>query len=257
MNVVRFGVACCKTILRDELRYTGEPEFRRAIEVCERLVFSFGELDPRMLLLALMRNLWRAEYRFSEVPRVNLAGPAEGSDIIEDFCGRLRRRCNRVLDAYKRKLPINAEHHISEEWFENWCRSFPGWFWAVHRSFRDYFLKPLEEPTSQWKDRLRMTYKELDRLHPGGQSETLKEWLERAYMMEAAVLLSTLTELPFEPGKARRKRLHDNYLSLYREIRRYLPNGAMKARIVQEVDRAFRDIETEFDLPREAEWWGE
>ena len=84
-----------------------------------------------------------------------------------------------------------------------------------------YFQKPLEDLASQWKERLRIVYKEVDLRHGEGQwPESVQEWLERAYMMEAAVLLSTLTELPFEAGRARRKRLHDEYLSSYREIKR-------------------------------------
>ena len=68
---------------------------------------------------------------------------------------------------------------------------------------------------------------------------------------------ATLTELPYEPGRTRRKRQHDDYLSLYREIRKYLPNGPTKTRVVEEFERAFREVEILLGLTRESEWWSE
>jgi len=80
-----------------------------------------------------------------------------------------------------------------------------------------------------------------------------KEWLERAYMMEAAALLAGLAELPFEPGHVLRKRFYNDYLTLYREIRSYLPTGHIKDIITEELDHAFQEIAATQDFPRQPE----
>ena len=260
LNVVKFGIACAKEILKDKLRYNGQPEYSFAIEVCERLVYNFGEIDPNMLLLVLLRNVWRAER--GEVGWPTLASEPTVSerddDIILLFCERLERMCPSIVRRYRKRLPIPFEQQQDQNWFRIWMAQFPTWFWAVQRSFRYYFLQPAEDEAKQWKERLQNVYDGLRRHHKEGQwLESFDAWLEHAYVMEAAILLANLTELPFEPGSARRKQLHNNNLSLFREIRRYLPNGSTKTHVIEELDSAFREIETLLDLPREPEWWGE
>jgi ppGpp synthetase/RelA/SpoT-type nucleotidyltranferase len=260
--IVRFGIACAKVILEHKLRYNGQPEFSFAMEVCDCLVRKFGVIDSTMLLLALLHNVWgvkrvevgwlamaRGERQFEHLTR--------DDDLVSRLCQRLEQTCSAVLSHYRWRLPLSLEGRKDSDWLRVWMKDFPTWFWAVQRSFRDYFLQTPEDLAPQWNARLRNVYRQLERRHQEGSRERLDEWLERAYMLEAAILLANLSDLPDEPGRARRKRLHNDYLSLYREIRRYLPNGATKNRVIEELDRAFREIETRLDLPREPEWWGE
>ncbi len=257
LNIAKFGLACAKEILKDQLRYNGQPEYEFVIEVCERLVYNFGFADSTMLLLALLRNVWRLERGRYESPAIP-GSPDPGSNhstdhIISQLCRRLERKCPAVLAKYRDLLPMEPDLRQQTHWLQTWMAEFPPWFWVMQRTFREYFAQPAEDRTRQVTKRLKAMYWFLQ--DQGGGS--LAERLERAYVMEAAVLMATLTELPYEPGQARRKRQHDEYLSLYREIRKYLPNGPTKTRVVEELESAFREVETQLDLTREPEWWSE
>jgi hypothetical protein len=216
-----------------------------------------------MLLLALLYNVWRPER--GEVGWLALAKGGRQSerremddDLVLQLCERLERSCSSVLNRYRWRLPLSSEQQKDSGWLRIWMRQFPAWFWAIQCCFRDFFLQTPEDVASQWNVRLQNVYGQLKWRHQEGHwRERLDEWLERAYMLEAAILLANLSDLPDEPGGARRKRLHNDYLALYREIRKYLPNGATKARVIEALDRAFREVETQLDLPREPEWWGE
>jgi ppGpp synthetase/RelA/SpoT-type nucleotidyltranferase len=260
--IVRFGFACAREILKDRLRYNGQPEFSFAMEVCDCLVRKFGVMDSSMLLLALLYNVWgteRGEVGWLAQARGERQFQSRERDdgSVSQFCQRLERACNPVLNHYRWRLPLPLKQQMDSDWLKIWMEDFPTWFWAIQLSFRDYFLHSPEDLAKQWNARLRNVYRQLKARHQEGSRDRLDQWLERAYMLESAILLASLSDLPDEPGGARRKRLHNDYLSLYREIRKYLPNGATKNRIIEELDRAFRELETRLDLPREPEWWGE
>lgn len=254
MNLIKFGIACAKEILKDQLRYNGQPEYSFAMEVCERLVYNFGVIDPKMLLLALLRNVWRTEHDeadLSDQARRDHQLPTGEIDIaplINDLNKRLKQICPSVWDRYCKLLPLPLVRG-----------EFRDWFWVTQAGFRDYFRQPPEDQAKQWKERLRNIYYQLKNHHRDEkqEQEPIDQWLERAYLMEAAILLANLAELPFEPGTTRRKRLHNDHLSLYREIRKYFPNGPTKTHVIEELNRAFREMETLLDLPRESEWWGQ
>ena len=262
LNTAKFGLACAKEILKDQLRYNGQPEYGFAIEVCERLVYNFGFFDPTMLVLALLRNVWRSERATGSVSILS-SDPDSRShhgdeSTISLLCEQLERRCSAALSKYHDLLPLSPGLRQQPHWLQPWMAEFPPWFWIIQRTFREFFAQPSEDSPQQVKKRLQDMYGWLRKVHQEGQSsEVLDQWLERACVMEAAVLMATLTELPYEPGRASRKRHHDDYLSLYREIRKYLPNGPTKTRVVEELERAFREVETQLDLTREPEWWSE
>jgi ppGpp synthetase/RelA/SpoT-type nucleotidyltranferase len=254
MRIVKFGLACAKEILKDQLRYNGQPEYSFAMEVCERLVYSFGVIDSRMLLLALLRNIWRLERRGGEPTQTSTdIQPQDGEkaiDIIDPLIAslneRLEQTCPLVWQRYKQRLGLPFEREAYEDWF-----------WIMQANFRAYFRRTKKNRQREWTERLQNVYSQLQSLCRDKQQkqETLDEWLERAYLMEAAVLQANLLELPFEPGTMRRKGLHDSYLSLYREIRKYFPNTPTKAHVVEELEHTFMEMETLLDLPRESEWW--
>jgi len=269
LNTVKFGMACAKEILKDKLRYSGEPEYAFAMEVCERLVYSFGVTDSTMLLLALVRNIWRAEG--GEEGSVGTTTELGGyqSEIVLALRDRLRQTCDTVLQQFRGRLPLLAvtppgpsditgshTQQESTEWLGDWLKQLPTWFWTMQRNFRRYFRAPAENRRKQVVDRLLLMAQEL-RAHKaeGGWQESLEERLERAFVMEGAILLATLSELPFEPGRSRRKSLYNDHFSLFREIRRHLPNGPAKRRVVEKVERAFREVGLTLDLSHEAEWW--
>jgi len=250
VTVVKFGIDCAKQILQDRLRYNGQPEIKFAIEVCERLVHNFGVADSNMLLLALLRNVWRLERGTAHAA----APTAPDQDIVQLLCAHLENRCATILARYRTRLPLSREQRQAPDWLKTWMGQFPSWFWVMQGNFREYFRQPAEDRAIQVSRRLRQIDDELKkRLLQGEWRERTDEWFERAYLMEAAVLFANLTELPFEPGSARRARLYNDHLSLFREIRRYLPNGPIKTRVVEELDRVFREISGQLDLPRNPE----
>ncbi len=260
MNTIRFGIACTKEILKDKLRYNGQPEFSFAMQVCNCLVHKFRVIDSTMLLLSLLYNAWHGERNQSSLARSMYESMhREGDeDIVSLFCVRMEQTCGPVLSQYRRQLPLSAERRQDASWFRAWMAEFPIWFWAIQSGFRNYFLWPPEDMAAQRRERLQNIYRQLVWRHREGQwRESLDEWLERAYMLESAILLADLTSLPGEPGRDRRKRLHNDYLTLFREIRKYLPNGPTKTHIIEILDRAFREIEIALDLAQEPEWWGE
>ncbi len=262
LNIAKFGLACAKEILKDQLRYNGQPEYGFAIEVCERLVHNFGFFNSTMLILALLRNVWRPEHG-KHSPLTLSGDPNPEAYNKEDstlslLCEQLERKCGSVLAKYHDLLPLSPDLRQQPHWLQPWMAGFPSWFWIMQRAFREYFTQPTENRTEQVKKRLKDMYERLKNAYQEGQgSGSLDEWLERAFVIEAAVLMAILTELPDEPSQAQRKRHHDEYLSLYREIRKYLPNGPTKTQVVEELERAFREVETQLDLTREPEWWSE
>ena len=250
VTVVEFGVECAKQILQDRLRYNGQPEIKFAIEVCERLVHNFGVVDSNMLLLALLRNVWRLERGTASAAQL---APPDG-DIIEVLCSHLESRCATTLARFRTRLPLSREERQAPDWLKTWMRQFPSWFWVMQGNFREYFRQPVEDRAAQVSGRLRKIDEDLKkRLQQGEWRQRMDEWFERAYVMEAAVLFANLTELPFEPGSARRARLYNDHLSLFREIRRYLPNGPVKTRVVEELERVLREISGQLDLARNPE----
>jgi ppGpp synthetase/RelA/SpoT-type nucleotidyltranferase len=262
LNTVKFGLACAKEILKDQLRYNGQPEYGFAIEVCERLVYNFGFFDSTMLVLALLRNVWRPER--GKRSQLTVSGDPNPetynweNSTLSLLCEQLELKCGSVLAKYHDLLLLSPDLRQQSHWLQSWMAGFPSWFWIMQRAFHEYFTKPPENRTEQVKKRLKDMYEWLKNAHQEGQgSGSLDEWLERAFVIEAAVLMAILTELPHEPSRAHRKHHHDDYLSLYREIRKYLPNGPTKTRVVEELERAFREVETQLDLTREPEWWSE
>jgi len=256
MNIIKFGIACAKEILKDRLRYNGQPEYSFAMEVCECLVYNFRVIDSKMLVLALLRNVWRIEHGEADCleqasRNTQLPSGEKVIDInllINDLNKWLEQICPSVWARYRKLLPLPLARE-----------EFRDWFWVMQASFCDYFRQPREDQQKQWEERLHNIYCQLKNHYRGEdqEQEPLDKWFERAYLMEAAILLANLTELPFEPGTMRRKRLHNEHLSLYREIRKYFPNGSTKTHVIEELDRAFREMEILLDLPRESEWWGE
>lgn len=264
LNAIQFGIACARQLLADRVRYNGEPEYRFTMEVCEQLVYNFGRTDSTFLLLALLRHVWDVEegQRPGGGAVAEPAGPHPPEPLLsEELCKCLQRRCEPILVRFQHRLPLpECERHDRDTRYQEWFRQFPTWFWAMQRGFRDTAHRTAvsHDELRPRRDRLRSVYEELDRHSAEGLgAENLDDWLERAYVMEAAILVANLTELPFEPGKARRSKLHEGYLALFREIRHYLPNGPAKTQIVTELDRVFREKEMQLDLPRKPEWWEE
>ncbi|MFQ6043478.1 MAG: hypothetical protein ACE5PV_21700, partial [Candidatus Poribacteria bacterium] len=249
MIQVKLGLACAKEILKERLRYNGQPMYSRSIEVCERLVYSFGVLDTDMLLLALLRDMW--EYRATRSER-SVKSEEEASsveEIVYPFRARLEQTCSHLLPRYLEQLSLQERSfEASGDRMGAWLQGFPAWFWAMQRSFRDYFQQPPENQFEERLKRLNHLGVELRQHYQEGGHESLEDWLERAYVLEAAILLAELTELPDEPSRARKKRLYKEYFKVYGEIRRRLPNGPVKNKVIEQLDRDFREMAAELEL---------
>jgi ppGpp synthetase/RelA/SpoT-type nucleotidyltranferase len=252
MNLIRFGIACTKEVLKDQLRYNGKPEYSFAMEVCNHLVYKFRVIDSKMLLLALLRNIWRLERGEANLPEHASRGSNPSSSkqidlLIVDLNNWLKQICPSAWDRYSKLLPLPLGR-----------KKLRDWFWIMQTNFRDYFQQPPEDRTKQVRERLQNIYDRLKESYcEDEEQEKIELWLERAYLMEAAILLANLSELSFEPGTIRRKRLYSDYLSLYHEIRKYFPNGPTKTHVIEELDRSFRKKETRIIMPWESERSGE
>ena len=119
-------------------------------------------------------------------------------------------------------------------------KRLPAWFWEMQRGYRAYFTQRPEDGLAHWKARLRTVYQSLLARYVEGGREDLEDWLERAYVVEAAILAANLNELRSAPGRRQRVRLYHEYRALFHEIRNYLPNGAVKKDVIEKLERAFR-----------------
>src|SRR6185369_1843007 len=140
---------------------------------------------------------------------------AETGDIALVMAKRLRQECGDVVERFRLRLTLGRQAGAGEEdWLRDWLKaSFPAtWFWTMQEGFRDYFRQPPEDKLKQWQERLRKVYQTLRQRHDEGESDKdLDEWLTKSYVLESAILLARLGELPFEPGRHRRGRLHNAY----------------------------------------------
>jgi ppGpp synthetase/RelA/SpoT-type nucleotidyltranferase len=260
MVTVKFGLAGAKECLQDLLRYSGRPELSLTLEICERLFYSFNVTDSKMFLLALLRNIWKRNDGTGQTDRWFSENIDVHDDFKTHFYEQLRNTCPRTLLQYQSKIRgvfLAGSLDNSGEWLELWIDQFPGWFWALQSIYRDYFKMERENMRLQWKEHLRNIQEIICKYHQSSREkplETEAEWVERAYIMETAIVLAKMTELPLAPGAGMRKRFYNDYLDIYRHIRNNMPYGPVKDRIVTEFDRAFRDIETKMDLPRQPEW---
>jgi ppGpp synthetase/RelA/SpoT-type nucleotidyltranferase len=242
LTIVLFGIECAKELLKDRLRYNGLPEFSFAMEISERLVYQFQVLDPNMLLLSMLRHTWRKATGDPSIGRSPEMKTASYT-IVSLLSGELRRHCGLILRKYRSRLPLDDEKRRRADWLASWLKQLPPWFWAMQWSARAYFLQRREDRLAQWRHRLQNVYEHLEQHYAERGREGLDDSLERAYIVEAAVLLASLAELPSEPGRNRRIRALREYRELFREIRNYLPNRPTKARVVEEIARALRSME--------------
>ena len=242
LTVVLFGIDCAKELLKDRLRYNGLPEFSFAMEICERLVYHFQVLDPTMLLLSMLRHTWRKASGDPSLGR-EFGRPAGSDTIVGLLSKELHEHCEVVLRKYRNRVPLEESKRQRTDWLASWLKQLPPWFWAMQWSARSYFLQRREDRLAQWQTRLREVYDHLVQHYAERGHDGLDESLERAYIVEAAVLLASLAELPHEPGRNRRIRLLREYRELFREICRYLPNRPTKQRVIEDLARALREVE--------------
>lgn len=241
-TVVSFGIECSKELLKDSVRYNGLPEFSFAMEVCKRLVYRFQVLDSNMLLLSLLRHAWCKAS--GEPNTLKTTTPESPSDTIVTLLAQeLRRHCHPVLQQFRDRLPLEDDKSKQFDWLESWLKDLPPWFCVMQWSARSYFTQRREDGTAQWRERLRDVYRRLKQSYEEGRGKELDDSLERAYIVEAAVLLASLAELTSERGRKRQIRLLNEYRILFREIQNFLPNRPIKARVVEELSRALRSVE--------------
>ncbi len=248
----RFGLACANHLLRDRLRYNGQPEFSMSVEICSKLVEQFGVLDSDMLLVPLLRSVWLHSARALMSPNDRESISASG--LVDEMCRILKRDCIETLADFRLRLAATDTqqglshrqdilHGTPGEWLRIWLKERPAWFWEVQRSFRDSAAAHAGDGRHErWKRRLHGVYGRLHARFSEGGLESLESSLEKTYVVEAAVLVGNLFEIPSEPGRNRRVRLYNEYLDLFEEIRRFLPNGPTKKSVLEVLDRSFRQI---------------
>lgn len=256
--LVEFGLACAKQIHQDDLRLNGSPYLSYLLAVCSRLVTTFGVDDPEMLLLALLHDLWKKTTKKMRrlLKDVDLQDYGD-AHFNEDLAEGMRRKPGHRL----KKLVKRFEGRVS--WDER-LAGFQNWFWVLLGGFRQFWRdyhekRPDELADARWKriyDIRKHLEKEVRRRGSGETREKDREdWLLRAFVLEAAILLGRLEELPHESN---RKRAEEQFRNAYRELELIvdnLPPLPIKRKVVEETTKVFREIAERMEVEIPINWY--
>ena len=230
---VEFGLHFAKRKHENDLRYGGRPQFSHILEVCQRIVFRFRVLNPELLLLVAVHDIWmgrRSEFgrhasTTREVQRLFMAMLEEDKNfpVLKDrFKGR------GVMAALEKAAAGLNEGTDDLDWFWrvvhvmhwSWVQLYGGDAVASGKEVRRRRIQWLVGNVLQVEG-------------------VLDHEMARQYglILEAALQLGRFEELAEEQNLVIRERA---FQELYRElllIRQGLRSSHIKTRIVEEADR--------------------
>lgn len=256
-TLVEFGLACAKRIHEHDLRLSGLPYLSHILGTCQRLIYNFGVTSPEMLFLALVRDLWMNPSNNIK-QRLESGNQSQGHHYSKrDFQVDLSDAAS--LGGEDKPSEILSYFGARLNWKE--ClEGFPRWFLGILQSFRQFWRDcHIERPDDRGERRikrlkdLRRELEEAAESH--GESAHLDEWVQRAFVLEAAILVSRLQELPDEPN---RRRAEEQFRSAYEEleiITSNLPSAPRKMAIVEEVTKVFREAAEKLQVEIPINWY--
>ncbi len=256
-TLVELGAQCAKKVHAKHLRYSGLPHYSHVIATCERLVYGFEVLDPEMIFLALLHDIWMPWTNESEEDISIVTSVAKE---LKDTNGAFNHQPERERELFQRLLKQRGCDVIFEQFggridWENRLKTFQPWFWVVVRSFREFWGTPMDDLKRKRLSRLEKIRSEIVNRCAEGQESELQDWLKRAFVLEAAILLGRLEELLEDPNPQRQE---ENYLYAYDEfriIKESLPISPTKKKVIHEARRAFRVIQMHLRLREPIEPW--
>ena len=248
LTLVELGLQCAKHIHRNDLRLNGLPYISYLLATCERLIYNFSVTDPNMLFLALLHDLWmnpcdvvedrllsdKRQYYDQESFQQDLNDTIQLENILQSFGGRIN---------WRKQL-----------------EKFSNWFWVLLDSFRQFWRDCHEErpedTAEQQRRRLWQLRDELKREHGRrGGGAILNDWLQRAFVLEAAILLSQLEELPDEQNQQHAEELFRNAYEELEIIISNLPPSPTKQTIVEETTNVFRKTAERLKVEVPINWY--
>lgn len=253
-TLVELGLWCAKRVHQDDLRLSGQPYISHILATCERLVYNFGITDPEMLFLAFLHDLW-----MNPCPEVkDRLLSAEGMDYDqESLCQDLNneiqledtRGRDNILNYFGGRINWRAR---LEEFFN--------WFWVLLGSFqqfwRDYHKEHPEDLGARQRERLWRLRNDLEReFRRRGGGADLNDWLQRAFVLEAAILLGQLEELPDEPNHQRAEEQFRNAYEEFEIITSNLPPSPIKVKIIEETTKVFQETAESLDVEVPINWY--
>lgn len=234
---VEFGLQCAKEKHKGDLRYGGAPHFSHILDICQKMVFRFEVLNPEILFLVAFHDFWMGGKKQAIGADKNMETVClafikmiddEFDHLIKIFGGRLN-----LKRVWEKDIPAGS-------WFWNILYVMT-WFWETLRS-----MKPGEERQREIR-RSRILW--FANRQPEGRELLDAESSEYGLILEAAILLGHLEDLPDDPNRERRERDFQDFYKEFLWIRHGLPISPIKSKIVHEAEQTFILVARRLGVP--------
>jgi ppGpp synthetase/RelA/SpoT-type nucleotidyltranferase len=259
-TLVALGLECAKRIHQSDLRMSGLPYMSNILATCARLVYNFDVTDPEMLFLSFLHDLWMN-------PCAKMKERLLQDDLLQkhesarygphDFTKDLRDEIH--FGTHSGGEDVLRRFGARLNWDEK-LGKFPPWFWVLLGSFRqfwhDYHQERYEDLGERLRERLQNLRSELEKsCELKGQGTALKDWLQRAFVLEAAILLGQLEDLPDEPNRTRAEERFRNAYEELEIIASNLPPSPIKLKVIEETTKVFRQTAERLDVEVPINWY--
>jgi hypothetical protein len=264
-SLVQFAAEYAREFHKDDRLYGGRPHYNHLLSAADCLVRSFRVDDPLMLLLAFFQDLW-----MNQTPRVlversfSVGGLAEDSTLQMSILQELKQHFDEHATSALAKrlrggLPKDWPCHQTSEASSSLAFGVvPRWFPVLLANC----LRGWQAGTDELSNfRLRVLAEQVKSLREFGDqseedrgtfTEMARDLERRGCVLETAIQLSRLEELPSDPHRPRAIREFQEIYQILERIRRRI--GHDMRLVLREAERMLRATADQLEAHLPIDW---